>query len=75
MFNIYLSVNIWKKLKKLLLRMRWESSKCACVDESANVGVDQNGARSFEIHLYTSSVPLHWTYEYSSALSLKLVAK
>lgn len=40
MFNTYLSVHFWEKLKKLLLRMRREGSKCACVDESTNVGVD-----------------------------------
>lgn len=51
--------------------MRGKSSEGARVDESTNVGVDQDGAWSLKIHLHSSSIPFHGTCKIQSYIEYK----
>lgn len=55
----YLSVHLWQQLQQLLLRVCGEGWEGPHVDESSNVGVDQDGAWCFKVYIHPSSTPFH----------------
>lgn len=53
----YLSVHLWQQLQQLLLRVCREGGEGPHIDEGSDVGVDQDGAWGFKVHIHPSPTP------------------
>lgn len=55
----HLAVDLGEELQELLLGVGWEGREGAHVDESPDIGVDQDRAGRLKVHLHPASAPLH----------------